>query len=110
MPEMCVAFGTHRFGPNHEVTSVDLSVDVFVVYRLEETGPAGPRVVLRIRREQWFAATSTHIDAFRLRIRVFAGKRCFGRRFPCDLIFVVRQFLAPLLLSFLNFRLLGILH
>ena len=48
MPEMCITVGTHRFRTNHEMTSVDLSFDVFVVYWFVEAWPSRTRVVFCI--------------------------------------------------------------
>ena len=100
MAQVATALGTEYLGANHAVTGILVKLDIALAHDVPETGPARAGMKLGFRREQLVAASGTNIRAVVFGIDILAGKRPFCPRFAQDVVLLIGELLAPLLLCF----------
>ena len=103
MAQVATALGTEYLGTNHAVTGILVKLDVALAHNVPETGPARAGMKLGFRREKLVAASGTNIRAVVFGIDILASKRPFCPRFAQDVVLLIGELLAPLLVCLGNF-------
>src|SRR6185436_13258267 len=101
--EMRVAGGAAHLDPAHAVAVVDLGLDRILLRRLEEAGPAGAGVELRVRAEELRPARAAAEHAVLLDEVEVARPGRLGGRAAKDRVAVRVELLPPLLVCLANF-------
>src|SRR4029079_14246955 len=94
--EVGAAIATHRFGPGHPVTLVDVLLHRVGGEGLEEARPAGAGLELRVGREQRRIAAHAYVGAVVVTVPVLARERALGAGLAGDLELGRVQTLTPL--------------
>jgi hypothetical protein len=93
--QMRAATDAFDFDPVHPVTVVGFGQDVFLGDRLEEAGPAGAGIELRLGREQRQIATNAVVDAGFMIVKERAAKGGLGALTARDAKLLGRQLFGP---------------
>ncbi len=103
MAQVATTLGTEYLGADHAITGVLVELDIALAHNVPETGPAGAGMKLGFRREQFVAASGANVRAIIFGIDILAGKRPFCPRFAQDVVLLIGELPAPLLICFGNF-------
>jgi len=98
--KVCVTLATEYLCPPRKKAVVIGCSNIFVPARLPITGPAGSRIELRVRMEQFSAAANAVVHAVRLAVPVLTGKGSLGTFFSGDTELLRSEFLFPLVVFF----------
>src|SRR5262245_498864 len=95
MTEVGIAAGAQNLHPSHPVAPVLFGDDVLAGDRLEEAGPAGAGVELRVRGEEREPAADARVDALPLVVEQRPAEGPLGGLPSGDLELFAREELSP---------------
>ena len=99
MTEVSSTVGAVYLGAGHTQTAVTVRFHCLVGNWLEETRPAGSRIVLDHRFKERRAAAGTHVRARRPGIPVLPRESPLGSVFAQAAVLLPRQYFLPLFVS-----------
>ena len=97
MPEMGIATGAIDFGAHHSMGQIPFGGDRVGTHTVPEAGPAGARIKLGIRTEQWRSTADAVVHPGGLVVPISPGKSTLGAPATGHLELLRREGLLPLL-------------